>query len=169
MTEYDQEIPTDVTYEFTITDSTHQQYKCSQSIIRWIKNNLEALVDDYDSRIFSKVNYGYNEENIKGFGKKPVADVYINNISYSSTLYDNKPSTATSFIIVYMKGNMNKTYEKACELTDFLIQQFEENDSFRELDYVVRNTDVSNVELQIIPNGKTYGVISAFELEHQLY
>ena len=64
---------------------------------------------------------------------------------------------------------MNKTYEKACELTDFLIQEFEETLSFRELADVVRNTNVANVEIQIIPQGKTYGVLCAFELEHDLY
>ena len=64
---------------------------------------------------------------------------------------------------------MNRTYEKACELTDFLIQEFEENGDFRELSNIVRNTNVANVELQIIPNGKAYGVLCAFELEHNLY
>ena len=165
----DQERELDITYTFNVTESTSPDYRCSKSVINWIKSNLEGLTDDKGNTIFSKVNYGYNEDTLKGFGKKPVADVYINNIEYSSTLYDNTPRKVHSIIICYLKGKMNNTYEKACELTDFLIQEFEETNSFRELATIVRNTDVSNVEIQVIPNGKTYGVICAFELEHELY
>ena len=64
---------------------------------------------------------------------------------------------------------MNNAYLKMCELTDYLIQQFEENEEFRELDSIVRYTRVANVELQIIPSAKSYGVICAFELQHKLY
>lgn len=165
----DQEVDIDITYEFCLTKSTSPDYKCSKSIIQWLKGNLEGLTDDNDNTVFSKVNYGYNEDTLKGFGKKPVADVYINNITYSSDLYTNVPDKVNSIIICYLKGNMNKTYEKACELTDFLIQEFEENKAFRELSSVVRNTFVLNVEIQVIPNGKNYGVLCAFELEHDLY
>ena len=56
-----------------------------------------------------------------------------------------------------------------CELTDFLIQQFEENEDFRELQSIVRYTYVRNVRIQVNPNSKVYGVLCAFELEHKLY
>ena len=166
---YDQEVETDICYTFTLSERTLPDYKCSKQIIEWIKGNLEALTDDKNNLIFSKVNYGYNEDTIKGFGKKPVCDVYINNINYTSDLNRNVPDTVTTFIICYLKGNMNNTYVKACELTDFLIQEFEETPSFRELSNIVRDTFVSNVELQIVPTSKTYGVLCAFELEHKLY
>ena len=156
-------------YEFTITGQTHPDYQCTKSIIEWIKQNLEELVDDYNDPIFSKVNYGYNNDTIKGFGKKPVCDIYIDHLEYSTDFDDNKPETVTSFIICYLKGNMNNAYLKTCELTDFLIQQFEENTLFRELSDIVRDTSVANVELQIVPGTKTYGVLCAFELEHKLY
>ena len=64
---------------------------------------------------------------------------------------------------------MNNAYLKACELTDYLVQEFEENNNFRELTDIVRYTSVENVELQIIPAGKSYGVVCAFELQHKLY
>jgi hypothetical protein len=99
-----------------------------------VHDNLENL------NVFSKVNYGYNEDTIKGFGKKPVADVYINNISYGSDLLDNSPDSVTTFIICYLKGNMNKTYLKACELTDYLIQEFEDN-----LEYYLR--EIFNIDI----------------------
>ena len=169
MTDYDQEVDLDVTYEFTISGKTSPDYQCCVSIISWIKSNLEELKDDYNHSLFSKVNYGYNTETIKGFGKKPVADVYVDTINYGSDFDDNYPDTVNSFIICYLKGNMNNAYVKACELTDFLIQQFEENEEFRELDSIVRYTRVANVELQIIPSAKSYGVICAFELQHKLY
>ena len=156
-------------YEFTISGQTHPDYQCCASIIEWIKSNLESMTDDYTHPLFGKVNYGYNENTLKGFGKKPVADVYIDNLEYTSDFDNNKPNTVNSFIICYLKGNMNNAYLKACELTDYLIQQFEENTSFRELTDIVRYTRVANVRLQIIPNGKTYGVLCAFELEHELY
>ena len=156
-------------YEFTITGQTHPDYQCTVSIIEWIKSNLENLTDDYNDPLFSKVNYGYNENTLKGFGKHPVADVYIDSLKYTSDFDNNKPDTVTSFIICYLKGNMNNAYLKACEMTDYLIQKFEEEESFRELTDIVRYTRVAKVELQIIPNGKTYGVLCAFELEHKLY
>lgn len=156
-------------YEFQLRDKTHPDYTCCVSIIEWIKSNLEELTDTHNDQVFSKVNYGYNQDTLKGFGKKPVCDVYIDHMEYSSDFDNNKPNTVHSFIICYLKGNMNNSYLKACELTDFLIQQFEENEDFRELDNIVRGTSVSNVELEIIPSGKTYGVLSAFELEHELY
>ena len=156
-------------YEFTITGQTHPDYQCCVSIIEWIKSNLDNLKDDYNHSLFSKVNYGYNTDTIKGFGKKPVADVYIDTLNSSTDFDNNKPDIVNSFIICYLKGNMNNAYLKACELTDYLIQQFEENNNFRELNLIVRDTYVRNVELQIVPSGKTYGVICAFELEHKLY
>ena len=156
-------------YEFTVTGQTHPDYQCCSAIVQWIQTNLEGLTDDYNKALFSKVNLGYNSDTIKGFGKKPVADVYIDTLSYGSDFDNNKPDTVHSFIICYLKGNMNNAYLKACELTDYLIQQFEESEAFRELEDIVRYTRVANVELQIIPNGKTYGVLCAFELEHELY
>ena len=169
MTDYDQEVDVDITYEFTIKGKTSPDYQCCTSIIEWIKTNLETLTDDYNKPLFSKVNYGYNNDTIKGFGNKPVADVYIDTLNYNSDFDDNKPDTVNSFIIIYLKGNMNNAYLKACELTDHLIQQFEENNDFRELPDIVRYTSVENIELQIIPGSKSYGVLSAFELQHKLY
>ena len=156
-------------YEFTVTGQTHPDYQCCSAIVQWIQTNLEGLTDDYNNALFSKVNLGYNSDTIKGFGKKPVADVYIDTLSYGSDFDNNKPDNVHSFIICYLKGNMNNAYLKACELTDYLIQQFEESEAFRDLEDIVRYARVANVELQIIPNGKTYGVLCAFELEHELY
>lgn len=174
-------VETDITYTFTITDKTLPSYKFTQPIIEWLKYNMENLSDDQDNKIFSKVNYGYNEDTLKGFGKKPVCDVYISNIGYDTDIYENKPKTVTSYIISYLKGNMNNTYSKACELTDYIVQQFNENNDFRELVLketieevttttgIVRNTFIRDVRLKIVPAGKIYGVLCAFELEHQLY
>lgn len=156
-------------FEFTLADKTHPDYKCCVSIIQWIKQNLEDLTDDNYDPIFSKVNYGYNSETLKGFNKKPVADVYLNNLGYNDTFDNNKPDHVNSFIICSLKGNMNDTYLKICELVDFLIQQFEENESFRELDDVVRTTSIMDIGFEIIPGGKSYGLLCTFELQHELY
>lgn len=175
------ELEENITYSFNLKESTTQDYKCCVQIIEWLKRNMESLTDDNNKTLFSKVNYGYNEETLKGFGKKPVCDVYIDNFDYRSDLTENVPDKVHTFIICYLKGNMNATYFKACELTDYLLQEFNTNDSFRELTIhetvggeilvhkVVRETRVSDVTLEIIPQGKTYGVLCAFSLEHELY
>ena len=166
----------DIEYEFELTPKTNVDYQCSKYIVEWLKSNMENITDSNNHKLFSKVNYGYNQETIKGFGKKPVCDVYINNISYDSDLTNNVPDNVTTFIICYLKGNMNNAYLKACELTDYLIQEFNDNEEFRKLTLlvddgvlnIVGNTFIRNVQLQIVPSGKTYGVICAFELEHEL-
>lgn len=162
----------DITYTFTIQEKTSVPNQYCSHIINWLKENLTNLTDDKNNNLFSKVNTGYNEDTLKGFGKKPVCDVYIDKINYSNELDSNHPSTINTFIICYLKGNMNHTYEKACELTDYIIQEFNTNINFRELKVdsynIVADTYVRNVEFQIIPSGKTYGVLCAFELEHEL-
>ena len=163
------EVDLDEVYTFHVTGKTTPDYQCTVAIMAWLKSNLEGLLDDYNTPVFSKVNYGYNEDTIKGFGKKPVADVYLNNIEYTTDFDDNRPDKVHTIIIVYLKGDMNRTYLKACELTDFLVQEFEENNDFRMLTDFVRTTFVRNVEVQIRPAGKVYGVLCAFELEHDLY
>ena len=175
------ELEVDETYTFNLEADTHPDYKITKHIVEWLKNNMENLSDANNNTVFGKVNYGYNENTIKGFGKKPVCDVYINNFNYSSDLNSNRPDKVNSFIICYLKGNMNNAYTKACELTDYLLQGFEENTDWRELTLsdtvnnettytrIVRDTFVRNVELQVIPGSKTYGVLCAFELEHELY
>ena len=167
----------DIEYEFDLEPEITIDYRISKQILEWLKENMENITDSNDKKLFSKVNYGYTEDTIKGFGKKPVCDVYINSITYDSDLHVNVPSSVTSFIICYLKGNMNNAYLKATELTDYLIQEFNDNPEFRELQLhenddtinIVRDTFIRDVELQNIPSGKTYGVICAFELEHELY
>ena len=159
----------DVEYTFNVSEVTAPDYKSAQSIISWLKGNMESLTDDNQEAIFGRVNYGYNNETLKGFGKRPVCDVYIDHYNYDSDLQLNTPSSVTSMIISYLKGNMNTSYVKACELADYLIQEFNETTSYRELDGVVRDTYIRNVQLEIIPSQKSYGVLVAFELEHQLY
>ena len=168
----------DIEYEFELAAETSVDYQCSKHIVEWLKSNMESLEDTNKNKVFSKVNYGYNQDTIKGFGKKPVCDVYINNIKYRSDFKENIPSSVTSFIICYLNGNMNNAYLKACELTDYLIQEFNDNENFRKLSIedqqekiiqnIVRDTFIRDVKLQIIPSGKTYGVLCAFELDHEL-
>ena len=165
----------DIEYEFELEPITTIDYKCSKHIVEWLKENMENIKDKNGHKVFSKVNYGYNENTIKGFGKKAVCDVYINNISYDSDFTHNIPNSVTSYIICYLKGNMNNAYLKACELTDYLIQEFNDNEDFRRLSLtdngvvnIVRDTFIRDVRLQIIPSGKSYGVLCAFELEHEL-
>ena len=170
----------DEEYCFCLDEVTHPDFKVTKEIIQWLHGNLASLKDDNDNTIFSKVNYGYTDNTIKGFGKKPVADVYLTTVNYNSDFDANRPQSINSAIICYLKGNMNNTYLKACELTDYLLQVFEENVDWREyfitevIDEtevkvkIVSDTFVRRCELRLIPAQKVYGVLVAFELEHML-
>lgn len=166
-------IDLDETYCFTLTDVTDPNYHRCGLIIRWLHDNLVELRDDNNKPLFSKVNYGYNESTLKGFGNRPVCDVYLTDTNYSTGVNGNLPSSVTSNIIVYLKGNMNNVYLKACELNDYLIQQFSTNNSFRILKdadtgVIVHETQVKESNIRIIPTGKTYGVLVGLELEHSI-
>ena len=170
---------TDVTlneqYCFDILPENKDFQKC-KLILEWLKTNLENITDNNDNTLFNKVNYGYNESTLKGFGNKPVCDVYLTKTNYSYDINNDYPSSVTSNIIVYLKGNMNNAYIKAAELNDYLIQEFTTNNSFRLLNQydendnfveaIVNETKIVNSELRIIPSGKTYGVLVALELDH---
>lgn len=172
--------PMDSTYTFDVESLTGGKYRITKKIIQWLQSTLSSLTDSNNETLFSKVNLGYNESTIKGFGKKPVCDVYLSNVDYTTDFTSNRPESIKSVIICYLKGNMNNTYLKACELCDYLLQEFEENDDLRVLieettvdeetryTRIVRNTFVSRCELRLIPATKTYGVLVAFELEHQI-
>lgn len=177
---YDIEKEMDVTYTFDLIPETKSYYMVTRLIMGWLYDNLSNIKDTHDDTLFSKVNFGYNESTLKGFGKKPVCDVYLTNVNYDTDYDSNKPLNIHSVIICYLKGNMNNTYLKACELCDYLLQEFEENNNWREYSYtttsnnieqnimLIQDTFVRNCELRIIPGTKTYGVLVAFELEHIL-
>lgn len=163
------EVDMDETYTFTITERTCQDYTMSSAISAWLKDNLESLVDDYNHPIFGKVNNGFNEEVLKTFGKKPVCDVYINRVQYDGNFDYHIPQTVNTIVLFYLKGANNHSYTKACELHDYIMQEFIENESFRRLPNVVKDTYIINSELRIQPLKKKWGVIGAFELSHTLY
>ena len=66
---------TDIEYDFELSDTITPDFKTASRISEWLHDNLCDLKDDNDKIIFNKVNYGFQEDNIKGFGKKPVCDV----------------------------------------------------------------------------------------------
>ena len=163
-----EEIILDEEYEFAVTEKTIPDYRMCGQISQWIHNNLEELTDDDDHVIFGKVNYGYNEETLKSFGKKPVADVYIDNIDYSSDFTVHTPITAHSIIIFHVKGGNDSAYLKACQLHDYIMQQFIDNEDWKCLTDMVVDTVITNSELLNHPrNG--WAVMGAFEVEHTLY
>lgn len=155
-------------YEFAVKEKTKPDYKMTALISQWIYSNLENLTDDNEEIIFNKVNYGYNEESLKSFGKKPVCDLYVDNIDYESDLQESVPVAAHSIIIFHVKGGNDKAFLKACQLHDYIMQQFIENTDWQELDDIVINTVITNSELLNHPrNG--WAVMGAFEIEHTLY
>lgn len=159
----------DIDYSFDVSESIDPDRKLTSKISIWLKENLENLKDDYENIIFNKVNFGYNEDSLKGFGNKPVCDVYVNNVEYSEDFDEYPAESVHSIIIFYMKGANNKTYLKACDLHDYLVQKFTKNRSFKFLEDTVRDTRILNSELMNQPINKKWGVMGALELSHELY
>lgn len=156
-------------YTFTIKDSTNPEYGVTTQIINWLQENMESLKDDYDKSIFGKVNTGFNDNLLKTFGKKPVCDVYINNIEYDGDFEDHVPRKVNSIILVYMKGANNVTYIKACELHDYLMQKLITDTSFRRLTDVVEDTYITDSEIRVQSIRGGMGVMGVFKLSHTLY
>lgn len=160
---------TDIEYEFPLSESIQPDYRFAASIIEWLTSNLTLLKDDEGNKLFKKVNTGFNEDSLKSFGKKPVCDVYINNVDYSTDFSEHKPESVNTIVIYYLKGANNPTYLKACEVHDYLMQEFLENNSFKRLTDIVTDTYILNSEIQPSPISKKWGVMGILELSHILY
>lgn len=155
-------------YDFEIKESTIPKYQMCASISQWIYSNLENLLDDDHHKLFNKINYGYNEDTLKSFGKKPVADIYMDTVDYDEDFTSDYPEAVNSIIIFHVKGTSDKAYLKACEIHDYIMQQFIENVDWRELESIVKDTHITNSQLMNHPrNG--WAVMGAFELRHDLY
>lgn len=163
------EIPIDETYRFTLTESTDGEYGITHAISEWIHTNLSGLTDDNDDTVFSKVNYGYDENRLKGFTKKPVCDVYVNNLEFDNDFESSKPIKVNTIVIFTLKGANNHVYLKACEVHDYLLQEFVVNESWRTLDGKVSDTRVMNSQLMNQPSNKVWYVMGAIELSHHLF
>lgn len=162
-------IDMDETYTFNVTELTQPDYRMCASISQWIHNNLTELTDDDDHKIFNKVNYGFNEESLKTFGKKSVADVYVDSVEYGADLTYTHPESVNSIIIFYVKGSKDNSYLKTCQLHDYIMQRFITDTTWRELEGIVRDTVVTNSQVMNQPIQKKWGVMGAFELRHDLY
>ena len=163
------EVDLDERYEFTISEQLAPEYTVSAQVLEWLHDNLAGLLDDLNHNIFGKVNYGFNDNTIKTFGKRPVCDVYIDKLEYNGDFDGHIPIKVHTIVIFYMKGANNTTYLKATELHDLLMQEFITNESFKRLTDVVRDTIIkdSGLRNQSIRGG--YGVLGTFELSHDLY
>lgn len=163
-----QEIDVDMTYEIPISKRLEPSYRFSRAISEWLQHNLSELLDDDDNKIFHKVNTGFDEDNLKTFGKKPTADVYIDSVEYDST-FDDMPIAVHTIIIFYRKGANNKSYNASCDLHDYILQELKTNEDFQRLDGIVKNTHIDNSQITTQNIRKSWGVIGAFELTHELY
>lgn len=159
---------TEIIYDFEIDEVTLPDYNITRSVLEWLRLNLSQLKDDNLKTIFNKVNLGYNENSLKGLGKKPVCDIYLSKVKYKDYLDYQVPDKYETVIVVSLKGNANNTYAKGLELHDYILQEFIENNSWRELTDVVQETRILNSEVQINGGNKVWGTLLLFELEHIL-
>lgn len=159
---------TNIVYEFEIDEKVIPDYRITNSVLNWLKNNMDGLVDNNNKKIFHKVNIGYNERSLKGFGNKPVCDVYLDNIEYRTDFDLNVPASLNTVIIITLKGNANNTYGKALDLTDYVIQEFVENTAWKELDNLVKETTITDTQIQINPDSKVWSTMIVFQLNHIL-
>ena len=169
MNDDDISVDVDLTYSFTVSGKTQPEFTMSTCISQWLTDNLTGLTDDTDNPVFSKVNNGFNENNLKTFGAKPTCDVYISSIDYSTDFDITKPVMVHTIVLFYMKGANNTSYMKACSIHDYIMQEFATNPEFKELDGIVKDTFIKNSQLMIQPIQKKWGVMGAFELSHKLY
>ena len=156
-------------YTFTISEKLNPDYRMAYRILTWLRDNMDSMLDDAEKKIFSKVNTGFDENIIKTFGRKPVCDVYIDSVEYDSEFENRLPIKVHSIVLFYMKGANNHTYLKACELHDYIMQEFITNNQFRFLSEVVKDTRIEDSEVRNEQIRGGYGVIGAFEITHDLY
>lgn len=166
------EIDPDTSFCFKITDKINPEFKVTKSIGEWLVGNLKELKDDDDQIIFNQVNTGFNENNLKTFGGKPTCDVHVNKLDYETDFDYSQPVMVNSIVLFYFKGANNAAYLKACELHDYLMQEFINNTSWKELTVddkvIVKNTTIRNSEVMTQPINKKWGCMGAFELSHKL-
>ena len=164
-------IDPDVSFCFEVTEKTESSFKLTKSISEWLVNNLSSLTDDKGNVIFNKVSTGFNQDKLKTFSK-PTCDVYINSLDYNTDFEYCRPVTVNTIVLFYFKGANNKAYMKACELHDYLMQEFIVNDSWKQLvvddKLIVNDTVITNSQLMMQPINKKWGVMGAFELSHKL-
>ncbi len=161
-------VDTNIIYDFEIDQRVLPDYRVTNTVLRWLQNNFSNLVDNNNKQIFHRVNLGYNENSLKGFGNRPVCDVYLNNIEYRTDFDLNCPESINTVVVVTLKGNANNTYSKALDLTDYIVQEFIENSSWQQLDHVVKDTIITDTQIQINPNSKVWSTMILFELNHVL-
>ena len=155
---------------FQVSEHTsNPDYRFATSVSEWIHDNLEALTDDNDVPIFNKISYGYDEQKLKTFGKKPTADIYIDHVEYGGTLDNPAPESVHTIIIFYMKGANDVAYLKTTELHDLLMQKFLTDEDWKILTGVVRDTVITDSQLMSQPGNKKWGCMGAFQLTHYLY
>ena len=169
MTQNNIEVPLNETWDITLKDKINSRYGIAHAISEWLRNNLQSLTDDENKKVFSKVNLGFTEDNLKTFGTQPVCDVYINNVEYNPSFDAEVPDKVNSIIIFYSKGTSDNSYLNACKVHDYIMQEFSVNNDFRELDNIVRDTYIMNSQLMMQPIRKKWGVMGAFELSHLLF
>ena len=164
------EVDLDHHYLFQVSEETsNPDYRFATSVSEWIHDNLEALTDDNDVPIFNKISYGYDEQKLKTFGKRPTADIYIDHVEYGGTLDNPAPESVHTIIIFYMKGANDVAYLKTTELHDLLMQKFLTDEDWKILSGVVRDTVITDSQLMSQPGNKKWGCMGAFQLTHYLY
>lgn len=162
------EVDPEATYCFKVSEKTDSSFSICRQISEWLVTNLSSLTDDDDNILFNKVNTGFNENSLKTFGVRPTCDVHIQNIEYDSN-FDYVPRTVNTNIIFYLKGANNVAYMKICELHDYIMQEFLDNTTFKELEGIVSETRIVSSQLMSQPINKKWGVMGAFELSHRIY
>lgn len=159
----------DIEYTVEISEKLTPDYKISSQIQEWLKTNLEGLTDDNNNIIFNKVNNGYNDSTLNTFANKPVCDIHITEVEYDTDLDDHKPVSINTALIFYLKGANNHTNMLACDIHDYIMQEFLTNTVFQCLENIVKETYITGSRIMNQPLNKKWGVMGTFELTHILY
>ena len=169
MTNENIEVPLDIHYDLEITGKVKPEHTLTHSVSEWLQANLTGLKDSNNKTIFSKVNYGFQESNLKSFGSKPTCDVYVGNVEYDLSFDQSVPKVVRSIVLFYFKGANNNAYLEACKLHDYIMSEFMGNTDWKELPMFVSDTQIIGSRVMNQQIRKQWGVMGVFELLHKIY
>ena len=165
--DYDDTLDLDVTYSFELDKKLEYDYTLTKHTLDWLTSGLSVLTDDNHKTLFNVVNSGYTEDKLRTFGNKPVVEVCIDEVTFREHFNEMQPRTVESEVYVKLKGTNNETYEKACVINDYLLQEFCSNESLQCSDKI-RNTSIVANKIKNVTIKNGYGAVVGFKLSHKL-
>ena len=160
------EYETDDTFEFKFNDVISPEYGFAVQIIDALNEYLTSLTDDHGNKLFNKVNNGFNENQLKNWGNRPICDIYINSFEYDDDFDISKPSKAHVILLCYTKGANNNTYHQISMVHDYLVQCIGTDNKVRYLNGIANGCNLEQTQLMVQPIRKAWAMMASFEITY---